>query len=98
MEQFEMKFGTPTPIPFREYDKRLSNIDIDWRYVVYKAVDCVDDKGLFHFHENPNIKCPVGKNIHKAMDDKLQRVQLAMENELRNITVADVADDLKKKW
>ena len=29
MEQFEMKFGTPTPIPFREYDKRLSNIDID---------------------------------------------------------------------
>lgn len=66
-------------------------------YDVYKAVDCVDDKGLFHFHENPNIKCPVGKNIHKAMDDKLQRVQHAMEEELRKITVADVAHDLKKK-
>ncbi|MBR6316315.1 MAG: Rrf2 family transcriptional regulator [Lachnospiraceae bacterium] len=66
-------------------------------YDVYKAVECVDGEGLFHFHENPNIKCPVGKNIHKAMDDKLQRVQHAMEEELRKITVADVAHDLKKK-
>ena len=66
-------------------------------YDVYKAVECVHGEGLFHFHENPNIKCPVGKNIHKAMDDKLQRVQHAMEEELRKITVADVAHDLKKK-
>ena len=66
-------------------------------YDVYKAVECVDGEGLFHFHENPNIKCPVGKNIHKAMDDKLQRVQHAMEEKLRKITVADVAHDLKKK-
>ena len=59
-------------------------------YDVYKAVDCVDDDGLFHFHENPNINCPVGKNIHIAMDDKLQKVQSVMENELSRITVADV--------
>ncbi len=66
-------------------------------YDVYKAVDCVDGEGLFHFHENPNIKCPVGKNIRKAMDGKLRRVQHAMEDELCKITVADVAHDLKKK-
>ncbi len=65
-------------------------------YDVYKAVDCVDSKGLFHFHENPNIKCPVGRNIHLAMDDKLQRVQDTMENELRNITIADVTADIKQ--
>ena len=35
-------------------------------YDIYKAVDCVDDDGLFHFHENPNVKCPVGRNIHKT--------------------------------
>ena len=64
---------------------------------VYKAVDCVDVEGLFHFHENPNIKCPVGKSIHKALDGKLKRVQDAMEDELRKITVADVAKDMKKK-
>ena len=65
-------------------------------YDVYKAVDCVDDDGLFHFHENPNINCPVGKNIHIAMDEKLQRVQSIMENELSRITMADVVADLKK--
>ena len=66
-------------------------------YDVYKAVDCVDGKGLFHFHESPNIKCPVGRSIHLAMDEKLKRVQDTMENELRRITIADVAADIKKK-
>ena len=65
-------------------------------YDVYMAVNCVDDEGLFHFHENPNIMCPVGRNIHLAMDEKLQRVQDTMENELRHITVADVAADIKR--
>ena len=65
-------------------------------YDVYKAVDCVDDDGLFHFHENPNINCPVGRNIHSAMDEKLQRVQSIMENELSRITMADVVADVRK--
>ena len=65
-------------------------------YDVYKAVDCVDDDGLFHFHEKPNINCPVGKNIHIAMDEKLQKVQSIMENELSRITMADVVVDLRK--
>ena len=66
-------------------------------YDVYKAVDCLNEDGLFRFHENPNIKCPVGKNIHKAMDAKLKKIQDNMESEMRNITVADVATDLKKE-
>ena len=65
-------------------------------YDVYKAVDCVDDDGLFHFHENPNFNCPVGRNIHIAMDEKLQRVQSIMENELSRITMADVVADVRK--
>lgn len=66
-------------------------------YDVYKAVDCLNEEGLFRFHENPNIKCPVGRNIHKAMDSKLKQIQDNMENEMRNITVAAVAADLKKE-
>ena len=73
--------------------KELSKITF---YDVYKAVDCVDDDGLFHFHENPNINCPVGRNIHSAMDEKLQRVQSIMENELSRITMADVVADVRK--
>lgn len=64
-------------------------------YDVYKAVDCVKGEGLFHFHEQPNPNCPVGRNIHTAMDRKLASVQDAMEAELRSITLADVAADTR---
>lgn len=63
---------------------------------IYRAVECVEENTLFHFHENPNVKCPVGKNIHNILDDKLQRVQSAMEKELQSITLQDVKDDLNK--
>lgn len=63
---------------------------------IYRAVECVDHGGLFHFHENPNPECPVGRNIHRVLDDKLQRVQDAMENELKQITLADVIRDTRK--
>lgn len=63
---------------------------------LYRAVECVEDNTLFHFHENPSDECPVGRNIHKVLDDKLLRVQKAMENELQSITLEDVKDDLIK--
>ena len=65
-------------------------------YDIYKAVDCIDDEGLFHFHENPNADCPVGRNIHKAMDDRLQTAQAALENELKSTTLAQVVADTRK--
>ena len=61
---------------------------------VYRAVECLGNNTLFHFHENPNPDCPVGRNIHHILDDKLLRVQEAMEQELRSITLADVMNDL----
>ena len=61
---------------------------------IYKAVECVEDGELFHFHENPNVECPVGRNIHKVLDEKLERVQKAMERELEAITLADVKRDM----
>lgn len=63
---------------------------------IYNAVECVEDGKLFHFHENPCPQCPVGRNIHNGLDDKLLRVQNAMENEMRKITVADVVHDTQK--
>ena len=65
-------------------------------YDVYKAVDCISDKGLFHFHENPNMDCPVGKNIHKAVDGQLLRVQSAMEDQMKNITLADIVKNTRQ--
>lgn len=66
-------------------------------YDVYKAVDSVKDEGLFHFHENPNPECPIGRNIHKAMDSKLKRVQRCMEDEMRKITLGDVMTDIQNE-
>lgn len=63
---------------------------------VYRSVDCIEENTLFHFHENPNPNCPVGKNIHQVLDDKLLRIQTAMEQELKSITLADLNSDLGK--
>lgn len=61
---------------------------------IYRAVECVGENALFHFHENPNPDCPVGKNIHNILDGRLLQVQQAMERELETITLADVIRDL----
>lgn len=65
-------------------------------YDIYMAVDSVDsEEGLFHFHENPNADCPVGRNIHKAMDNKLLAVQQAMEQQLKATTLSQIVTDTK---
>ncbi len=60
---------------------------------VYNAVECVENGELFHFHENPNAQCPVGRNIHHVLDGKLRQIQDAMEREMEKITIADVIRD-----
>ncbi len=65
-------------------------------YDVYLAVDLLEERKLFHFHENPNPNCPVGNNIHRVLDEKLLRIQEAMENEMKTYTIADIANGLKE--
>lgn len=65
-------------------------------YDIYRAVECTDDTGLFRFHENPNAKCPVGRNIHKVMDSRLEAAQAALENELKLTTLAEIVSDTQK--
>lgn len=66
-------------------------------YDIYKAVESVDgEEGLFHFHEQPNPKCPVGRNIHKVLDQRLIDAQRAMEEKLRQTTLLDIVDDTRQ--
>lgn len=62
---------------------------------VYNAVECVEGGELFHFHENPNAMCPVGRNIHNVLDGRLTQIQKAMEDEMAKITLADAAKDVQ---
>lgn len=64
---------------------------------IYRAVECTPDEELFHFHENPNAQCPVGRNIHAVLDKKLDKVQEAMERELAAITLADVKQGIAEQ-
>ena len=67
-------------------------------YDVYKAVDAVENSngGIFHFHENPNPHCPVGRNIHSVLDSHLAAAQAAMENELKKITLYQLVAELNE--
>lgn len=62
---------------------------------IFKAVE--KEESLFHFHENPNPECPVGRNVHSVMDAKLDSIQSAMENEMKSITLKQLIDDAKNK-
>ena len=64
-------------------------------YDVYKAVDAVENGELFHFHEHPSSSCPVGKNIHALLEDKLDAIQSAMEQEMRKYTIADLHEGME---
>ncbi len=61
---------------------------------IFKAVE--REEALFHFHENPNPQCPVGRTIHKVMDGKIDTIQAAMENEMKETTLAEVFADTRK--
>lgn len=60
---------------------------------IYNALECVEQQELFHFHENSNPQCPVGRNIHGILDKKLNKVQKVMEQELASVTLADAVRD-----
>ena len=65
---------------------------------VYQAVECLGKTGqLFSFHDNPNPACPVGANIHGVLDEKLQKIQLAMEQELSQTSLAQVVADAESR-
>ena len=64
---------------------------------IYKAVECIEYEKLFHFHENPNPNCPVGRNVHAVLDNKLDNIQTAMENELAKITLSQLTQETKEK-
>ena len=65
-------------------------------YDVYEAIEPLENGDLFNFHASPNPNCPVGRNIHTLLDDKLKAIQLAMENEMRKYTVDDLKSGIRE--
>ena len=61
---------------------------------IFEAVEKEED--LFHFHEHPNPQCPVGKNMHAILDQRLISIQNVMRKEMRAITLQDLINDMKR--
>jgi DNA-binding IscR family transcriptional regulator len=59
---------------------------------VYRAVEKKPDESLFHFHEHPSDKCPVGRNIHESLEGILDDIQQKFEAELQTHTLQEVYD------
>lgn len=62
---------------------------------LFRAVE--KDEALFHFHENPNLLCPVGRNIHTVMDSRLTDIQSAMERQMAETTLRQLVDETQEK-
>ena len=54
------------------------------------AINPVENGDLFHFHEAPNPECPVGRNIHALLDDKLKDIQNSMEDRMKHYSLEDL--------
>lgn len=65
-------------------------------YDVYEAIEPLENGDLFNFHASPNPNCPVGRNIHTLLDDKLKAIQFAMENEMKKYTVDDLRSGIRE--
>lgn len=50
---------------------------------IFRAVE--SDEDLFHFHENPNPNCTIGKNIHQVLGEKLRDIKSKFESDLQSI-------------
>lgn len=59
---------------------------------IFDAVEKQEE--LFHFHENPNPECPVGKNVHAVLDHNLFSIQEAMREKMQSITLQSLIDDM----
>lgn len=64
---------------------------------VFEAVESLEDGQLFHFHDYPNGNEDVGRNIHAVLDGRLLRIQNAMEQELKSMSIAQVSEETRAR-
>mgnify|MGYP002626719306 CR=1 FL=1 len=62
---------------------------------IFSAVENEDEE-LFHFHERPNPACPVGRNVHRVLDPRLDAAKQALTDSLRAASLQNMLEDLGK--
>ena len=62
---------------------------------VYRAID--EGRDVIPMHASPNPKCPVGRNIRAVLESRIDAAQRALEQELAETTIADLAGDVDRR-
>ncbi|RXT13682.1 Rrf2 family transcriptional regulator [Ammoniphilus sp. CFH 90114] len=62
---------------------------------VYRAVNATEGNQLFRIHEEPNILCPVGRNIESVLQFELKEAQSAMEHRLAQTNLSQLTTNFK---
>ncbi|WP_255449293.1 Rrf2 family transcriptional regulator [Selenomonas caprae] len=62
---------------------------------VFRAVE--EDEDLFHFQENHNPACPIGRIIHGVLGDRLEEVRQHMLADFKKVTLADLLESIAMK-
>lgn len=62
---------------------------------VYRAVNVTEENQLFRIHEDPNIQCPVGRNIESVLQSELREAQSSMEQRLAQTTLSQLTANFK---
>jgi DNA-binding IscR family transcriptional regulator len=65
---------------------------------VYYAVEDEEKRQLFRFHHDINKNCVVGSNIEEVLTPTFDQAQGKMEDELEQITIADIVNKIKLKF
>ncbi|CAI3286954.1 Rrf2 family transcriptional regulator [Enterococcus cecorum] len=60
---------------------------------VFNAVESIENHQLFNFHDQPNPDCPVGRNMHQVLDNRLEEIQNAMELKMKSMNLEDIVKD-----
>jgi Rrf2 family protein len=59
---------------------------------VHQAVD--EDADVFAIHQNPNPRCPVGRNIQVVLKAQIDAAEQVMQAQLAATTIADMAENV----
>ncbi|MFA9423058.1 MAG: Rrf2 family transcriptional regulator [Sedimentibacter sp.] len=59
---------------------------------IFNAVEAINDN-FFSFHENPNCKCPVGKNIHTILDEHLDDIVQSMNKQMQQVNLQTLLEE-----
>lgn len=62
---------------------------------VHRAID--EDADVIPIHQSANPKCPVGRHIQGVLEDRVDDVRRAMEEEFARTTIAELASDVKQR-